>query len=709
MADYEKLNENRPFFTGAVTGQLYIRFLAYQGLGSGYTKDNKPAISITVEGEELLHPEWSFNPKRLNQVDEVLLYLNSRNSKVKIHYRDPVSHQEIGTSTVEPSRMPNVQLATLWFKIHDTAKVMVHAYWSALTPHDKFTSDIHDLSHTRFSVFTDRPFYLAGETVAGVVIYRPPNNLKPLSSVRLQVAGYSRQISDGDFPDESKHTFFTHEAILLGSTTNTDVLQVAAEYYIWTFNFPLPYNIPPSGAAAGNFYYLLAREIETGGSHGKTLKKHFGIRRVFFPRELMEPAVDPVPGEKPAVAVAPASAAVPSNDKKHGHHPVSSIVDEDEVDSIRRSVHVLKLMEDDESMEDSEENAKQPAKAEKSDKSENRGKRAPKHSEASEKDTGDLADATSSVSPREGGKKKKHGKKHKKPEDVELEDGGGSADEEEEDIPVAAEPNEKPLKTSKGKRHDPNTAATSGAAAAKPAVGVSSVHSIGGNGKSSVVLAATPPNAIAVRLPARVRPGLMIQMQPSSGLKHLSLPIELENTTNKPLASFYVSVNYIVERTFRTTSLLTGAYEYTAVSRFYVTKKKFKDEPGWPLAVGQKWSGVVRLALSESIPASVDAAHSPIFSRTYYAKVQAAAKGVFTKQKVSKKFLLLVGDYDWNTRPLPVQHAWNTPIRFTVFTLPCGPITPAFLAEDGSFGQAAPTLANLEQSEAVDLEASMML
>jgi hypothetical protein len=622
----------------------------------------------------------------------LLIYIHHRSSKVKITYRDPVSHQEIGSSTVEPGRMPNIQLCTLWFKIHDTAKVLVHAYWSALSPHEKFISSPHELSQTPFTILLDRPTYIAGEMLSGVIVYRPQKP-KPLRSIRLQVAGYSRQISDGDFPDESKHTFFTHEAILLGTTKTGTCADISHEYYIWTFNFPLPYAIPPSGAAAGVHYYLLTREEDIQGHSEKSKKVFFGLRRVFYPRELLVPAVD---------APIPVPSATPMNPANNPLEvsSVSSVADDhdDELTGVRHSVHVQNLMEeDDDSAEDGTESKPKKTKA-KSGKAKSKSPRKDNSAVAasSKRDSveGASSDEETDDSAEEHPSKSKSRKHHE-----ESHEHDGDADS------AAAKP-----KSEAAPHKNIPSRPKAGREPMDGPVKVSKFAAVSADGKSSIVVAAAPPpNNATIRIAARVNPALRIQPVPSSGMKHLSLPVEIENMTNKPFVSFYVSLNYIEERTFKTTSILSGSYEYTNLNRIYVKKFKFRHEQGWPLQVGQTWKGVVRLALPESAPASIDAAISPIFSRTYYAKVRAAAKGVFTKQKFSKKYLLLVGDYDYNTRPLPIQHAYNTPIRFTIFTLPCGALTPAFVSDSSAHIERTPTLVDIEQSEAVDLEASMAM
>jgi len=260
--------------------------------------------------------------------------------------------------------------------------------------------------------------------------------------------------------------------------------------------------------------------------------------------------------------------------------------------------------------------------------------------------------------------------------------------------------------------HSPPSSSSPSSLAKPPSsahVGVSSMHT-GPDGKSIVVAAAPTLGRIALRVPLRVRPGIRIAIQPSSGFKHVVVPIEIENTTTKPLEYFSVSLNYIQERSFVASSILMGSYEYTTLSRFHVKRFKFKSEPEWPLPVGQKYSGTVRLSLSEDLPPSIDATISPLFSRTYYARIRASGKGLFTKQKVSQRVFLLIGDYDYNTRPLPIQHVHNTPIRFTIFTLPAAPYTPNFVPERGGATSAdhhgEPTLIDTEQSEVVDLETS---
>lgn len=741
MAEYAKLSGSRQYYTGALAGQVYLKFLAYEGLHPVYTKDHKPSISISILGEENHHHSWSYSPKKVNQVEEVQIFLYHRSSRLEVKFHDAVTHEEIGTMLVEPMRMPNATLSTLWFKINDTAKVLVHAYWSALTVQEKFHSSPNDLRKSRFTLMTDRPFYVAGETVAGVVIYRP-EQIKALSCVRLLAKGYSYQVSEGDFPDTTSHSFFTHKAILLGGGDSS--AKVMEEYYIWSFNFPIPYNIPPSGVSAGNHYHFAVQEVEMDGSIHKERELFFGVRRVFFPRELLEPAIDQPPPKNNEIAPKPVF-ELPTDDapKDHSRIQVSSVAD---ASQLHHSAHVGKMIEDDDTTEDSEEAKPKTTKRKKSKKAESSSSptgTSPRSSASSEDVSGESSDdSEEQAKPAKTEKPKKKLSKSAKagPTTGGAESGDNKSDDgKSEDKSATKSDGETKKKKLRKSAKSANADATSNASQSpnisddegsptdpksprrqntedmprdgsshrsrettsvytpkKPAVAGGTPEAVGSpaHGTAQPV----SPRHKETRVFSRVKPHLRIHIQPSSGHKHLTLPVEIENTTAKPLTYFYVSLNYIEERLFRVDS----SHQYSTAYRFPVKKVKFKDEKGWPLAVGAKWRGEVHLTLDESCPASVDVTYSPIFSRIYYAKVYAASKGVFSRHKISKKIVLLVGDYDWNTRPLPVQHTADTPIKFTIFSLPCGPYSV-------TFNSPGKTNAPLNASQADSLEVSDLI
>lgn len=639
--------------------------------------------------------------------------------------------------------MPNATLSTLWFKINDTAKVLVHAYWSALTVHEKFHSSPNDLRKSRFTLMTDRPFYVAGETVAGVVIYRP-EQIKALSCVRLLAKGYSYQVSEGDFPDTTSHSFFNHKAILLGGGDSS--AKVMEEYYIWSFNFPIPYNIPPSGVAAGNHYHFAVQEVEMDGSIHKERELFFGVRRVFYPRELLEPAIEQPPPKNNELAPKPVfELPTTSAPKDTSHIQVSSVAD---ASQLHHSAHVEKMMEDDDASEDSEETKPKPTKHKKHKKTQSASTppaTSPRSSGSSEGTTGDSSDdsAEQTKQTKTEKPKKKLSKSAKPPTTGSAELGEGKSGEGKSDeksgtksegetrkkklrksaksanADASSNASQSPNISDDESSNDPKTPrrqktedmpregsshrsreAGSVYMPAKPAVAGGTPEAVGSpaHGTPQPV----SPRHKEVRVFSRVKPHLRIHIQPSSGHKHLTLPVEFENTTGKPLTYFYVSLNYIEERLFRVDS----SHQYSTAYRFPVKKVKFRDEKGWPLAVGAKWRGEVHLTLDESCPASIDVNYSPIFTRTYYAKVYAASKGVFSKHKISKKIVLLVGDYDWNTRPLPVQHTCDTPIQFTIFSLPCGAYSVAFNQPGKTTALNASHADDLELSEVVALDSS---
>jgi hypothetical protein len=94
-------------------------------------------------------------------------------NKVRIEFKHPQSQEDLGTATIEPARVADAKLNTIWFKIGDTAKVLAHVYWGALHIHDKFTNRLTELQLSTFTIVLDRPQYLAGETVTGIVVFRP--------------------------------------------------------------------------------------------------------------------------------------------------------------------------------------------------------------------------------------------------------------------------------------------------------------------------------------------------------------------------------------------------------------------------------------------------------------------------------------------------------------------------------------------------------
>lgn len=758
--DFQKMSQTDAFYTGPTAGQLYVKFLAFEGLGTTFSATHLPAVSLDIENEPETHKHWKWDPKRLNQVNEFLVYLSSRNSHVRITIRSPVSpHNEIGTAVIEPARLPMPHLATLWIPISATARVLVHAYWSALLPSQKFADRPEELGDSSFTLLLDRPQYLAGETVAGVVVYRARDGHehgkkpKSLKSVNLQIAGWSRQDADGDYYDVGRHIFFNHEAILIGHQ-NQAAMPVQKEYYIWTFNFPLPYSLPPSGLSCGNFYFLHAREVDTNGKTAKSARLYFGVRRVVFPRELLAPAIDQttiktvehadgtstqVPVTSPATTAAlPAGgnvvtpAALPptsSNKITATLKPLTftDVTADPALTPAHRS-ELQRILDEDDSDSDREGTTRRRKRHNKRRARKGKITDAERRLDDSDEASSSLSSSSDSESD-DGFKNPRLRKTHKVERDRLHEEymlGGTGpvaagvgqepmvATNDHAAAPVAISPGESTDSTLSQTKveqipgatlSEPVEHKTKNEKGVLPPANISSTSTTGTTATSN----AHRNVPVSVAIPLRVNPTLTMTPQPSSGRKQLIVPIEIENTTSKPLAYFVVSLNYIIEKSYRYLSTTGNRLkELSQFSRYHVKKFRFKKEAGWPLQPGAKWTGAVTLFMPEDVSPSIDKSNSPLFARTYYVKVHAVRHRHFSRQRMSQRIFLLLGDYDYNTRPLPVQHTHDTPIRFTIFTLPCGTALPTFdlMSTDPSTSQnPVPVPFNAEQSEVVHLEA----
>lgn len=685
-------------------------------------------------------------------MSEFLVFVRNRSSNVRVLFHDPSSHKEIGQATISPSNLPMPHLSTFWLELNPTSRVLVHAYWSALLPSQKFSDKPEELGDSAFTLLLDRPQYLPGETVAGVVIYRAGDGHetgrkpKPLKSINLQIAGWSRQDSDGDYFDVARHIFFNHEAVLVGHQ-NSASLPVQNQYYIWTFNFPLPYSLPPSGLSCGNFYFLHAREVDPNGKTSKSARLYFGVRRVVFPREILAAAMDAqvnklvtnpdgttseVPTMVPATtpdlpaggSIITPAALPPSNSNKisAAMKPLTfvEVFDDPALADVKNSPQLNKILDEEDSDSDREQVSKRRRKHTK--RSAKRQGKADAHVNAAHDD--DFSDSLDSSSdsdsdgyenPRTRGTHKfEKGKYHEGVAGPTMMPGETAAVPRE---PMIAKTDlaAAPVAISEGETTDAMLVQTkveqipgatlpdaSASGSAKSGEKVTPVAS-----QSGAAAANAKRDIGTVAVPLRVNPTLTMVPQPSSGRKQLIVPVEITNTTSKPLQYFVVSLNYIIERSYRYLST-SGSHlkEFSHYARYHVKKFRFKKEAGWPLAPDATWSGTVTLFMPEDVPPSVDRSNSPLFSRNYYVKIEAVRHRHFSRQRIAKRIFLLLGDYDYNTRPLPVQHAHDTPIRFTIFTLPCGAAAPTF----GPMALTAapypgPTLYNAEQSQVVHLEA----
>ena len=677
-------------------------------------------------------------------------------NNVRINFHDASKKTEIGSAVISPSSIPMPHLATMWLQITPTARVLVHAYWSALLPSQKFTDKPSELGESAFTLLLDRPQYLPGETVAGVVIYRAGEGHetgrkpKSLKSINLQIAGWSRQDSDGDYFDVARHIFFNHEAILVGHMDGAS-LPVQKEYYIWTFNFPLPYSLPPSGLSCGNFYFLHAREVDPNGKTSRSARLYFGVRRVVFPRELLAPAIDAttnkivknpdgttsevptlVPATTPDLpaggSVITPAALPPSSSNKISAtlKPLTftEVYEDPALHDVRTSPHLNKILDEEDELSDREHTTRRRRRHSKRVAKKRSGKDdAQRRLSDSDEASDSLSDSSDSDSDLAYGERARSRRTLK----YERDRNGRLAAADEHNLvaaelvrePVVAKSDAAaaPVAISEGETTDAKLVQTKvdqiPGATLPPRTGATTTNASGSESASSkqadadaAAAARIKPDTVAV--PLRVNPTLTMSPQPSSGRKQLIVPIEITNTTKKPLQYFIVSLNYIVERSYRYLST-TGSHmkEYSHFSRYHVKKFRFKKEAGWPLAPDATWSGTVTLFMPEDVPPSVDRHNSPLFSRSYYVKVEAVRHRHFSRYRIAKRIFLLLGDYDYNTRPLPVQHAHDTPIRFTIFTLPCGTSAPTIgpMAANIAAPTPGPTLFNAEQSQVVHLEA----
>lgn len=667
---------------------------------------------------------------------------------MRIVFHDPTSHKEIGQATIIPANLPMPHLSTFWLNINETTRVMIHAYWSSLLPSQKFSDKPEELGDSAFTLLLDRPQYLPGETVAGVVIYRAGEHFeagrkpKPLKSINLQIAGWSRQDSDGDYFDVARHIFFNHEAVLVGHQ-NSASLPVQKQYYIWTFNFPLPYSLPPSGLSCGNFYFLHAREVDPNGKTARSSRLYFGVRRVVFPREILAPAMDStvnrvvknadgtksevptlVPAttpELPAGGSVITPAALPpttSNKISAALKPLTftEVFDDAALSDVRNSPQLNKILDEEDSESDREQTTRRKKRHTKRNK--RRGKDdAHRVGGVSDDEASDSLDSSSDSDSESGYNNPKTRRNYKYEKDHMNRNAGvmGPNIGTEQLIPhepivAKTEQAAAPVAISEGETTDSMLVQTK--VESIPGATLHADHSSKSESESDrapvISKTATTENSThTVSVPLRVNPTLTMAPQPSSGRKQLIVPIEITNTTSKPLQYFVVSLNYIIERSYRYLST-SGSHlkEFSHYARYHVKKFRFKKEAGWPLAPDATWKGTVTLFMPEDVPPSVDRSNSPLFSRTYYVKIEAIRHRHFSRYRVAKRIFLLLGDYDYNTRPLPVQHSHDTPVRFTIFTLPCGDQAPSFgPMELAGAPYPGPTLYNAEQSQVVHLEA----